>query len=60
MPALSPDGYLLDYNTWLKFITKNAKDPFTQNHINKRQLIILTKENIDEYRDKIKNLQFEE
>lgn len=60
VPALSPDGYLLDYNTWLKFITKNAKDPFTQNHINKRQLIILTKENIDEYRDKIKNLQFEE
>ena len=56
VPAMSPDGYVLDYNTWLNIIVKDAKNPFTMAHINKRQLVILNTENFDEYRDKIKNL----
>jgi len=56
VPALSPSGYVLDYNTWINIMKTSKLDPFTQTPINKRQLIILTKENIDENRDKIKNL----
>lgn len=59
VPAMSPGGYILDYKTWTNIINnKDAKDPFTMTHINKRQLIILNNDNIDEYRDKIKNLEF--
>lgn len=60
VPAISPDGYILDYKTWVSIIQKDQENPYTRAHINKRQLIILTKENIDQYRDKIKNLQFKE
>lgn len=56
VPAMSPDGYILDYNTWLSILKEKPTDPFTNKHINKRQLVVLTRKNIDEYRDKIKNL----
>jgi hypothetical protein len=56
VPAISPDGYVLDYKTWLNIIAEKSEDPFTRNHINKRQLTILTFKNIDQFRDKIKNL----
>jgi hypothetical protein len=56
VPAMSPDGYVLDYNTWMELIRRDGKNPFTQNMINKRQLVILTKENYDSYADKIINL----
>ena len=56
VPALSPDGYLLDYNTWLKVITQTGKDPYTTHQLTKRSLTILNYDNIDQYRDKIKNL----
>lgn len=60
VPALSPDGYLLDYNTWLKIIAETGCDPYTTNHLTKRSLVILNYDNIEEYRDKIKNLVIEE
>ena len=55
VPAISPDGYVLDYNTWLESLKTNKENPFTRAHLNKRQLVVLTKDNIDEYRDKIVN-----
>ena len=58
IPALSPDGYALDYNTWLKLLNEKKVNPFTQNHLtSKRQLTILTIDNFDEYKDKIVNLE---
>ena len=56
VPTISPDGTVLDYNTWLKILTTTKQDPFTLRHINKRQLVILTKENYDDYKGKIKNM----
>ena len=58
IPALSPDGYALDYNTWIKLLSEKKVNPFTQNQLtSKRQLIILTIDNFDEYKDQIVNLQ---
>lgn len=56
VPTLGPDGYVIDYQTWLKMISANPISPFTRMHVNKRDLIVLTTENIDQYRDKIKNM----
>ena len=58
VPALSPDGYVFDYSTWTQ-ILKGGKgiNPFTQNVVYRRQLVILTDENINEYRGKIMNLE---
>ena len=58
-PAMSPDGNVLDYNTWLTILrSEHPIDPFTQNKLNKRQLIILNKKNFEEYRPMIKNITF--
>lgn len=56
VPTLSPDGYVLDYNTWLNVLKRAPENPFTRNHVAKRDLIVLTVENYEEHRDKIKNL----
>jgi hypothetical protein len=57
VPTMSPDGYILDYNTWMTLLLNpNPQDPFTRNRINKRSLVILTFKNIDEHRGQIKNL----
>lgn len=55
VPAISPDGYVLDYNTWISTLKDHKENPFTRAPVTKRQLIILTHENIDEYKDKIVN-----
>ena len=56
IPALSQDGYVLDYYTWLKIIQDEKCNPFTRNPItSKRSLTILTVDNIDFYRPKIIN-----
>ncbi|OHT08129.1 Myb-like DNA-binding domain containing protein [Tritrichomonas foetus] len=61
VPAMSPDGYVLDYNTWLSIIKGKLDNPYTRAHIKtKRELVILTTKNIDQYRDKIKNITFDE
>jgi hypothetical protein len=59
VPAISPDGYILDYKTWLWSLSQRPVDPFTQNHLTKRQLVVLTTENYDQYADKILNLTTE-
>ena len=56
VPALSPDGYVLDYNTWLNVLKTKKENPFTRTPVTKRQLVVLTDENFDEYKDKIVNL----
>ncbi|OHT12326.1 Myb-like DNA-binding domain containing protein [Tritrichomonas foetus] len=56
VPTLSPDGYVLDYNTWLNIIKDKSENPFTRNHVNRRDLIVLTIENIEKYRGSIVNL----
>ena len=56
VPALSPDGYVLDYNTWLNVLKTKKENPFTRMPVTKRQLVILTFENFDEYKQKIVNL----
>lgn len=56
VPAISPDGSVLDYNTWLNLLKTTKQDPFTLKHVNKRQLVILTFDNYDEYKDKIKHI----
>ncbi|KAK8893196.1 hypothetical protein M9Y10_021612 [Tritrichomonas musculus] len=58
LPTLSPDGYVLDYDTWMKLLKEQKVNPFTQNHIKSmRELIILTIDNFDSYKDKIVNLE---
>jgi hypothetical protein len=57
VPAISPDGYVLDYRTWLNALTQAPVNPFTQNHLTKRQLVVLTTENYAEYAQKIVNLK---
>ncbi|EAX85366.1 hypothetical protein TVAG_092860 [Trichomonas vaginalis G3] len=58
IPAVSPDDYVLDYSTWLKLLNEKKVNPFTQNHLtSKRQLVILTIDNFDEYKDRIVNLE---
>ncbi|KAJ3273008.1 hypothetical protein HDV01_004914 [Terramyces sp. JEL0728] len=57
-PAMSPYGHVMGYDTWLRCLSsKEQKNicPMTKNPLTKRELVILTFENIDEYRDKIVN-----
>lgn len=57
LPTLSPDGYVLDYDTWMKLLKEQKVNPFTRNHIKSmRELIVLTIDNFDSYKDKIVNL----
>lgn len=56
VPVISPDGNVLDYNTWMKILSDSKIDPFTSNPVGKRQLVILTTSNINEYRDLIRNM----
>jgi hypothetical protein len=56
-PAISPDFYLLDYMTWCKVLTALPVNPFTNRHMNKRQLKFLSVYNIRKYADKIVNLE---
>ncbi|ETO19539.1 hypothetical protein RFI_17691, partial [Reticulomyxa filosa] len=57
-PTLSPYGHVLGYETWCKILRNPAaKDtcPFTKQKLSRRSLIKLNKENIDLYRNSIRN-----
>ena len=56
VPAISPDGYVLDYNTWLNALKTNKENPFTRAPVTKRQLVVLTTDNFDQYQNNIVNL----
>lgn len=54
-PAISPYGHVLSYSTWMKCLSVEPKNtcPFTKKPIKKRDLVILTWENVEAYKDKI-------
>lgn len=58
VPAMSEDGYVLDYNTWSELLSKKPINPFTGLTVQRRDLIILTTDNFDEYKSKIINIEF--
>jgi len=56
IPTLSPDGYVLDYTTWIKLIAEIKINPYTQQPLTtKRQLTILTFDNLPYLKPQIKN-----
>ncbi|KAF9116625.1 hypothetical protein BGX27_001035 [Mortierella sp. AM989] len=59
-PAISKYGHVMGYDSWIRCLlqegsTKNIC-PLTKKPLTKRDLTILTFENIDEFRDKIVNM----
>jgi hypothetical protein len=54
-PALSPYGHVMSYLSWSRWLTGTGKNicPLTKKPLSKRDLIILTMENIEEHRHKI-------
>ncbi|KAI9319028.1 hypothetical protein BX666DRAFT_1922411 [Dichotomocladium elegans] len=59
-PAISKYGHVMGYDSWVRCLTnwegKKNICPLTKNPLTKRDLVILTWENIEEYRDKIINM----
>eukprot|EP01117_Protostelium_nocturnum_P011188 TRINITY_DN4062_c0_g1_i1.p1 TRINITY_DN4062_c0_g1~~TRINITY_DN4062_c0_g1_i1.p1 ORF type:complete len:474 (-),score=194.20 TRINITY_DN4062_c0_g1_i1:27-1448(-) len=54
-PAISPNGHVLSYDTWIDcFKNTGGTCPITKQPMKPRDLTILTWDNIDEFRDKIK------
>ncbi|CAG8570618.1 8677_t:CDS:10 [Diversispora eburnea] len=56
-PAISPYGHVMG---WVRCLSSEAKKnicPLTKKPLTKRELVILTKDNIDQYRSKIVNLE---
>ncbi|KAI9263549.1 hypothetical protein EDC94DRAFT_82534 [Helicostylum pulchrum] len=56
-PAISTYGHVMGYDSWVRCLTnwegKKNICPLTKNPLTKRDLVILTHDNIEEYRDKI-------
>ncbi|KAI8997410.1 hypothetical protein BDB01DRAFT_771026 [Pilobolus umbonatus] len=56
-PAISTYGHVMGYDSWVRCLTnwegKKNICPLTKKTLTKRDLVILTHDNIDEYRDKI-------
>jgi len=57
-PAISPLGYVMGYGTWVRILTQEPKNicPFTKQKVTARELVKITPENVDEYFNKIKNM----
>ncbi|KAF9187993.1 hypothetical protein BGZ51_000929 [Haplosporangium sp. Z 767] len=59
-PAISKYGHVMGYDSWIRCLLQDgaAKNicPLTKKPLTKRDLTILTFENIEEYRDKIVNM----
>lgn len=58
-PAISPYGHVLSYDTWIKCLLNGDRKntcPLTNQPLHKRQLIFLTFENIEMYRDEIRKI----
>ncbi len=54
-PAISPYGHVAGYDTWIRCLGQEPKNicPFTKQPLSKRELVVLTFDNIEEYRSKI-------
>lgn len=55
-PAISPFGHVMGMATWRAWLSENKVCPFTRNVLSIEQCTILTKNNIDKYKDKIVHL----
>ncbi|KAJ2746406.1 hypothetical protein GGI20_001402 [Coemansia sp. BCRC 34301] len=61
-PAISPFGHVMGYNSWVRCLmfppegSQRNICPLTKKPMSKRDLVILTYDNIEQYRDKIVNL----
>ncbi|KAJ1966475.1 hypothetical protein GGI12_000050 [Dipsacomyces acuminosporus] len=61
-PAISPYGHVMGYNSWVRCLmfppegSQRNVCPLTKKPLSKRDLVILTYDNIEQYRDKIVNL----
>jgi hypothetical protein len=58
-PAISPYGHVMGYDNWLRCLNSEDRKnicPITKKPLSKRELVVLTHDNIDEYRDKIVNM----
>ncbi|KAJ2550822.1 hypothetical protein EV175_003925 [Coemansia sp. RSA 1933] len=61
-PAISPSGHVMDYNSWVRCLmfppegSQRNVCPLTKKPLSKRDLVVLTYDNIDQYRHKIVNL----
>ncbi|KAJ2761355.1 hypothetical protein H4S06_001248 [Coemansia sp. BCRC 34490] len=61
-PAISPYGHVMDYNSWVRCLmfppegSQRNVCPLTKKPLSKRDLVVLTYDNIEQYRDKIVNL----
>jgi hypothetical protein len=60
-PAISPFGHVLDYSTWLRLLKAVPQNtcPFTKQRVTRRDLVKLTKGNIEEYRSSMVDTNFE-
>ncbi|KAK9824373.1 hypothetical protein WJX72_009819 [[Myrmecia] bisecta] len=52
-PAISPYGHVMGLATWNAVLAEQGKCPFTQNPLRREQITVLTKNNIERYRDRI-------
>jgi hypothetical protein len=52
-PAISPAGHVMGLATWRAVLAENPRCPFTKAPLRPDQLIVLTKHNIDKYRDRV-------
>ncbi|KAJ2160225.1 hypothetical protein GGF46_002434 [Coemansia sp. RSA 552] len=61
-PAISPYGHVMGYNSWVRCLmfppegSQRNVCPLTKKPLSKRDLVILTYDNIEQFRDKIVNL----
>ncbi|KAI8084500.1 uncharacterized protein BX664DRAFT_387233 [Halteromyces radiatus] len=59
-PAISKYGHVMGYDSWVRCLTnwegKKNICPLTKKPLTKRDLVVLTLENIEEYRDRILNI----
>lgn len=63
MPAMSPYGHVLSYETWIKILASSKREnrcPFTLQKMTRRSLIRITKENYQDYKDQIVNITKEQ
>eukprot|EP01137_Pigoraptor_chileana_P035033 Opistho-2@28467 len=54
VPTISPSGHVMSYSSWLQCLAQGGVCPVTKQPVNKKDLVILTMDNIDQYRDKIR------
>ena len=51
-PAISPSGHVMGLANWIRWLDEHGGVcPFTKGVVSKRELVVLTKGNIEQYRD---------